>query len=445
LTTTPRTVPACSRARAPGRRGSGSVRDLGSDSHGQPAERHRPAARHATSRSRNGAGYSSSLTGGGGGRPGSAGQGGAGGNGGVAAAGAGCDVFCSNGDIGASGALGQGGAGAFPSGYGGGGGGGLYGGGGGGSGAQDEFFSSSAGGGGGGGSSRVPAGGSVASNTTGLPPEVTISYTVGVPASCAGRAATIVGSARADRLGSTHGSDVIVGGPGSDRIRGGGGNDLICAGPGNDRVAGGRGDDRLAGGPGRDRLAGGPGRDRVAGGGGTIAWPAAREPTASAAAPAPMRRPTSAPPRATARTAASPSAGQDAAASRLGPRSRGRLRRPTNAAGGWRRSQREVGCAFLGAARQRLGLGLESRGPLCAFPRGLAGARELAVGSPEVSLCAASPDAEHPHSSNSVRPRQRSGVRQPMPRRSAGSIPSKAAEPIVEATAIREPLGCGAD
>jgi Ca2+-binding RTX toxin-like protein len=85
-------------------------------------------------------------------------------------------------------------------------------------------------------------------------------------ASCAGRAATIAGSAGADRLAGTRGAEVIVGGRGNDRIRGGGGNDLICAGPGNDRAAGGGGDDRLLGGPGRDRLSGGPGRDRLHGG-----------------------------------------------------------------------------------------------------------------------------------------------------------------------------------
>lgn len=55
----------------------------------------------------------------------------------------------------------------------------------------------------------------------------------------AGRAATIVGTAGADRLSGTSGFEVIVGGRGNDRIGGCGGNDLICAGAGNDRVAGG--------------------------------------------------------------------------------------------------------------------------------------------------------------------------------------------------------------
>jgi Ca2+-binding RTX toxin-like protein len=87
-----------------------------------------------------------------------------------------------------------------------------------------------------------------------------------VGARCAGRAATIVGTARPDRLAGKRRSDVIVGGPGNDRIRSGGGADLICAGPGNDRVAGGGGNDRLFGGPGRDLLRGGRGNDRLSGG-----------------------------------------------------------------------------------------------------------------------------------------------------------------------------------
>jgi RTX calcium-binding nonapeptide repeat (4 copies) len=58
-------------------------------------------------------------------------------------------------------------------------------------------------------------------------------------ATCAGRAATIVGSPRADRLVGTRRSDVIVGTSGNDRIRANGGNDLICAAPGNDCAAGG--------------------------------------------------------------------------------------------------------------------------------------------------------------------------------------------------------------
>jgi Ca2+-binding RTX toxin-like protein len=85
-------------------------------------------------------------------------------------------------------------------------------------------------------------------------------------ATCAGRVATIAGTAGADQLTGTRVSDVIAGGRGNDRILGAGGNDLICAGRGDDRVAAGGGNDRLLGGPGRDHLFGGPGRDRPRGG-----------------------------------------------------------------------------------------------------------------------------------------------------------------------------------
>lgn len=82
---------------------------------------------------------------------------------------------------------------------------------------------------------------------------------------CRGRAATIVGTAAADRLQGTR-ADVIVAVGGADAIRGGGGRDLIRAGAGNDTVAGGAGADVLFGEPGRDRLLGGTGRDRCADG-----------------------------------------------------------------------------------------------------------------------------------------------------------------------------------
>ena len=95
---------------------------------------------------------------------------------------------------------------------------------------------------------------------------------------CAGRPATIVGTAGADVIIGTAGADVIVGLDGNDRIRGGGGNDVICGGSGRDSLSGGAGDDVLRGGPGRDRLAGnvgsdvligGAGRDRLRGGAGS--------------------------------------------------------------------------------------------------------------------------------------------------------------------------------
>jgi uncharacterized delta-60 repeat protein len=85
---------------------------------------------------------------------------------------------------------------------------------------------------------------------------------------CAGKPATIVGSARADRLKGTRRADVIVALGGNDRIAAGRGNDLICAGAGNDSIDGGTGNDRLYGQDGKDKLAGGSGKDTLSGGGG---------------------------------------------------------------------------------------------------------------------------------------------------------------------------------
>jgi Ca2+-binding RTX toxin-like protein len=82
-------------------------------------------------------------------------------------------------------------------------------------------------------------------------------------ARCAGRAATILGGARGDRIAGTRGHDVIVAGAGNDRISGANGNDVVCAGAGNDQVLGGSGNDRLFGGAGNDGIFGGPGNDRI--------------------------------------------------------------------------------------------------------------------------------------------------------------------------------------
>ena len=86
---------------------------------------------------------------------------------------------------------------------------------------------------------------------------------------CFGRRATIVGSARSERLNGTARDDVIVAKAGDDRVKGGGGDDLICGGRGSDVMFGGRGDDSvstgrgsfetLAGNEGSDHLDGGPG------------------------------------------------------------------------------------------------------------------------------------------------------------------------------------------
>jgi uncharacterized delta-60 repeat protein len=83
---------------------------------------------------------------------------------------------------------------------------------------------------------------------------------------CAGRRATIVGTARADRIRGTRKRDVIAALGGNDVVKGLSGNDLICGGAGNDRIYGGKGRDVLRGEAGRDRLSGGPGHDRLLGG-----------------------------------------------------------------------------------------------------------------------------------------------------------------------------------
>jgi uncharacterized delta-60 repeat protein len=93
---------------------------------------------------------------------------------------------------------------------------------------------------------------------------------VGVPL-CGGKRATIVGTARSDRLKGTRRADVIVALGGNDRVAGGSGSDLICAGEGNDKVDGGAGNDRLFGQAGRDALGGAGGSDLLDGGPGNDA------------------------------------------------------------------------------------------------------------------------------------------------------------------------------
>jgi Ca2+-binding RTX toxin-like protein len=83
---------------------------------------------------------------------------------------------------------------------------------------------------------------------------------------CAGRKATVVGTAGADNLAGTAGADVIAGLGGSDTISGLGGSDTICGGNGNDRIFGGAGNDSLAGDAGNDTLAGDAGNDTLTGG-----------------------------------------------------------------------------------------------------------------------------------------------------------------------------------
>ena len=77
-----------------------------------------------------------------------------------------------------------------------------------------------------------------------------------VPARCAGRAATLIGTTSRDRLRGTPGRDVIAGLGGNDAIEGRGGNDVLCGGAGRDTIRGGGGRDTLRGGPGPRRRAG---------------------------------------------------------------------------------------------------------------------------------------------------------------------------------------------
>ena len=78
-----------------------------------------------------------------------------------------------------------------------------------------------------------------------------VTYTV-ASATCAGRAATIVGTGARDVLTGTAGPDVIVAGAGNDAIHGLGGNDTLCGGTGADSITGGAGNDSCRGGRGTD-------------------------------------------------------------------------------------------------------------------------------------------------------------------------------------------------
>ena len=98
--------------------------------------------------------------------------------------------------------------------------------------------------------------------TTPPPPPPSSGYT------CAGRAATIVGTAGDDLLVGTGGVDVIVGLGGNDVIKGRGGGDFICGGAGRDKIIGNGGSDTLYGNDGGDRIVGGSGADFVLGGAG---------------------------------------------------------------------------------------------------------------------------------------------------------------------------------
>jgi uncharacterized repeat protein (TIGR01451 family) len=95
------------------------------------------------------------------------------------------------------------------------------------------------------------------------------------PVMCAGKEATIIGTAGADTLTGTDKADVIAGLSGDDTIAGLDGQDILCGGRGidainaggdNDTVKGGGDNDRIRGATGNDLLAGNGGEDRLAGG-----------------------------------------------------------------------------------------------------------------------------------------------------------------------------------
>lgn len=93
--------------------------------------------------------------------------------------------------------------------------------------------------------------------------------------SCAGSAATLVGTSGGEVIVGTPGRDVVVALGGNDRVEGRGGGDLVCGGGGADVLLGGGGPDRLLGGADAllgpddegltarigDTLSGGPGDD----------------------------------------------------------------------------------------------------------------------------------------------------------------------------------------
>lgn len=86
---------------------------------------------------------------------------------------------------------------------------------------------------------------------------------------CAGREATIIGTAGDDQLTGTAKKDVIVALAGNDTILGLGGDDLVCSAAGNDTIKGAAGNDELRAGGGNDSLKGGDGNDLLRAGGGS--------------------------------------------------------------------------------------------------------------------------------------------------------------------------------
>jgi subtilisin-like proprotein convertase family protein len=105
-----------------------------------------------------------------------------------------------------------------------------------------------------------------AEDRAGNPQTTTVPYNVIVRPTCAGRPATIVGTAGSDRIAGTSGNDVIVTGGGVDLVNALAGDDTICSGATRDTVRGGSGDDTIIGQAGDDILVGGDGSDVLRGG-----------------------------------------------------------------------------------------------------------------------------------------------------------------------------------
>jgi hypothetical protein len=80
-----------------------------------------------------------------------------------------------------------------------------------------------------------------------------------------GKACTIVGTSKSEKLTGTPKADVICGLGGNDTINGLGGNDTIDGGTGNDVLSGGEGNDSIDGGTGNDTINGQNGNDALTG------------------------------------------------------------------------------------------------------------------------------------------------------------------------------------
>jgi streptogramin lyase/subtilisin-like proprotein convertase family protein len=119
-----------------------------------------------------------------------------------------------------------------------------------------------------GGAGKILGGWGLDIETTGPPPANEGGGTTTPAQTCAGKTATITGTAASDNVKGTNGKDVIALLGGDDTAKGRGGNDLICGGSGNDRLNGDQGRDKLFGDQGRDKLNGGGKKDTCNGGSG---------------------------------------------------------------------------------------------------------------------------------------------------------------------------------